>query len=355
MFGHRFRRPARNERAVGEISHRQQTIVHDDTACRGEVEREFRRYFHEMIAAFNHGIGKADPFHSQDVGGAARMTKTGQVDGIVMQFDADQRAPFRQPHRLERFKEIKRHLSGGIRGIGFSVGRRIVGRNRENEAGAEGMGGSYQIADIHRRASDWFKQHGLAAEALRHALEALEIKQIVGLVKQKAAPYLSRGELNASLHWLENLPPEMTRSRERLPLLAAWAEVLTGQLENALARLSILEQQFKEVAGSPSRLPQFDGEIAAIRAFVAYFRRDMAQAVPLFHEALDQLPEDNLYLRGIVIQSLSTALSWSGQIVQAIQLCRCPNRRPPTRLRKSCQIRAASILAWPRSCTNKMS
>jgi LuxR family maltose regulon positive regulatory protein len=178
-----------------------------------------------------------------------------------------------------------------------------------------------EIAGLHRRASAWFEQQGLAAEALRHALEALDLGRIINLVKQKAAPYLSRGELNASLHWLESLPPELTRNRERVPLLSAWAEVLTGRLENAMARLQALEQQLKvlDAGVSPTVTPYLRGEMAAIQAFVAYFQRDMAQAAPLFGEALRQLPGDNLYLRGIVIQSLGTALSWSGQIEPAIQ------------------------------------
>lgn len=183
----------------------------------------------------------------------------------------------------------------------------------------ERQAGEAELAELHRRASAWFEQHGLAAEALRHALEALDLKRIVSLVKQKAAPYLSRGELSASLHWLESLPPELARSRDRVPLVSAWAEVLTGRLENTLTRLHELEQQGTGAEAGISPAPYLRGEIAAIQAFVAYFQRDMAQAVPLFQAALRHLPGESLYLRGIVVQSLGTALSWRGQVEPAIQ------------------------------------
>lgn len=172
---------------------------------------------------------------------------------------------------------------------------------------------SDELADLHRRASDWYRTHGPTTEAMSHALAALDTQRIVTLVREKAVTLVSQGEFMAMLSWLEHLPPEMTRSWSRIPLLPVWAMVLTGQLDSVEPRLRELEQQFN-FDDDPTPV---SGEITAIRAFVAYFRRDMAQAIELCRRAITQLPVSNPFLRGILVQSLGAALAWGGYSNQA--------------------------------------
>jgi LuxR family maltose regulon positive regulatory protein len=118
------------------------------------------------------------------------------------------------------------------------------------------------------------------------------------------------------LSWLDLLPDELSRSRPRISLFRAWALLLTGQLEKVEAHLQEAEGQFNpDNAGEANLL----GEITTIRAGVAYFSRDMSQAIALYHQALSYLPSDDLYLQGIVMECLGGAYSWTGQMVEATQ------------------------------------
>ena len=176
------------------------------------------------------------------------------------------------------------------------------------------------VIDLHQRASDWFHQHGFAAEAMSHALAAVDTRRIVKLVREKAAGLVSQGEFIAILSWLEHLPPEMTRSWTRVPLLPVWALVLTGELDTIEPRLQEIEQQLA-LDPQPAEAERLHilGEINAMRAFAAYFQRDMPQAIALCRHALTLLPAGNPFLRGILIQTLGSALSWSGLTDEAAE------------------------------------
>lgn len=165
--------------------------------------------------------------------------------------------------------------------------------------------GTPGVAGLHRRAADWFEQQGLVAEAMSHALAAGDAERAARLVEQNARTLLSRSEMTTLLSWLDALPAELVRSQPQLFLFQAWALTLTGQLDAVEAYLQEGERQ--------------PGEVAAIRASVAYLRRDMPQAIALFQQALDTLPEENSFLRGAVALSLGIAYSWMGQVTQAGQ------------------------------------
>ncbi|HXV44110.1 MAG TPA: helix-turn-helix transcriptional regulator, partial [Anaerolineae bacterium] len=161
------------------------------------------------------------------------------------------------------------------------------------------------LAALHRRAAEWFEQQGLAAEAMGHALAAADVARAARLVEQNARTLLSHSEMTTLLSWLDALPAELVRSQPQLSLFQAWALTLTGQLDAVEAYLQGIERQ--------------PGEMAAIRATVAYFRRDMPQAIALYRQALETLPEENLFLRGAVALSLGIAYSWRGQVAEASQ------------------------------------
>lgn len=168
--------------------------------------------------------------------------------------------------------------------------------------------GTPGVAGLHRRAADWFEQQGLVAEAMSHALAAGDAERAARLVEQNAQTLLSRSEMTTLLSWLDALPAELVRSQPQLFLFQAWALTLTGQLDAVEAYLQEGERQ--------------PGEVAAIRASVAYLRRDMPQAIALFRQALETLPEENSFLRGAVALSLGIAYSWTGQVTQAGQALR---------------------------------
>ncbi|MBN1218228.1 MAG: AAA family ATPase [Anaerolineae bacterium] len=171
--------------------------------------------------------------------------------------------------------------------------------------------GAQAVAALHRRAAAWFEQNDLTAEAVGHALVAADVERAVRLVEQSGGAMLRQSELGTLLNWLEALPTEMVRSRPRLSLFHAWALVFTGQLKAAEEWLQDVGPELGRRGG------EIVGELAAIRASVAFFQRDISSAIELFRRAFEQLPEENLFLRGAVAMSLATACNLQGDIAGA--------------------------------------
>jgi LuxR family maltose regulon positive regulatory protein len=105
-----------------------------------------------------------------------------------------------------------------------------------------------QVATLHRGASAWYEQHGLAADAIRHALAAEDFARAAGLI-ELAIPELHRNKQEATLlGWLSALPVELIRRRPVLCVGYAWALLAAGELEAVDARLRDAERWLDKTA-----------------------------------------------------------------------------------------------------------
>jgi LuxR family maltose regulon positive regulatory protein len=134
-----------------------------------------------------------------------------------------------------------------------------------------------EIAQLHRRAAEWHEQHGLATDAMSHALAAVDVERVIRLALQKAATLLSHSELVTMLSWLDVLPEELTRSHPRISLFRAWALLLTGQLEQVEAHLQEAERQFEPDESETDLL----GERSVLEELVAGRARWLKPPEPL--------------------------------------------------------------------------
>jgi LuxR family maltose regulon positive regulatory protein len=163
------------------------------------------------------------------------------------------------------------------------------------------------VSELHRRASEWYEQHGPIAQAVEHALAAKDFDRSASLIEQTGWATFTRGEMRTILEWIATLRDDFVRSRPRLSVLNAWATAKSGHLDGVKACLEGVD------------LDQVPGQAAAVRAYVAGVRGDLSRAVELAQQALDDLPEGNLFLRAIVTQNLGVAYYWRGAPAPAIQ------------------------------------
>jgi LuxR family maltose regulon positive regulatory protein len=151
------------------------------------------------------------------------------------------------------------------------------------------------LPELHRRASKWYEEHRLTAQAVSHALAAGDLERAACLVEWVAWWVLARGEMTTLLGWLDTLPGELVRSRPQLGILRVWALAFTGRFDDAESGLSNVGVRHVQ------------GEAAAVRAYIAGVRGDVPRTIKLAHQALEQLPEEKLFLRSIVAISLGIA------------------------------------------------
>ncbi len=164
---------------------------------------------------------------------------------------------------------------------------------------------------LHRRASAWYEENGLMAEAINHALSAQDYARAADLIEQVAERTLMHSEIATFTRWVDLLPDELVQARPSLCLSHAWALLLSGQpLRTIQARLKAVDT---------------DGDASAIRAiplraFLATWQGRVSRANTLTREALEQLPEEESFLRSIAVWNLGMAHMLSGDVESGSQV-----------------------------------
>ena len=162
-----------------------------------------------------------------------------------------------------------------------------------------------KVPELHLRACDWYEQHGFVAEALDHALTAHDNERAAGLAERAAGQKIMSGELTTVSHWFEQLPDRILSTRPRLILDQAWTLLWTGQRDAAEERLQALHKD---------ETPEIAGEVFAIQATISYYKREMQRTLELAQAALEELPEEELFLRSILVLAQGHASLWKGDL-----------------------------------------
>ena len=87
-----------------------------------------------------------------------------------------------------------------------------------------------RAARLHRNAAAWYEEHGLADEAIRHAVAAGEMTWAARLIERYFdAMYRLRGEPATIQRWISALPAGLRQSRPRLLLAQAQLAAAAGR------------------------------------------------------------------------------------------------------------------------------
>ncbi len=163
------------------------------------------------------------------------------------------------------------------------------------------------IPELHRRASAWYEQHELPAEAVQHALAMPDFELAARLIEPIAPSVGLTGQLATALGWLNALPETLVQTRPFLCVYHALLLALSNQLEAAEARLQAAERGIKaEMPAEQVRTVQ--GWVLSLRGSIAGYAGDILRAVSLARQALELLPETKLLPR--VIATLAVAFAY---------------------------------------------
>ncbi len=186
-----------------------------------------------------------------------------------------------------------------------------------------------QVPALHRRASEWYEQHGSADDAIRHALAAADFARAAALV-ELAVPAMGRSrQETTALGWLKALPDELLRCRPVLGVAYAHVLLANGEREGVEERLRDAERwldttaEMRGLASAPAaamvvvneeEFRSLPGKIAIARAGLALTRGDVPGTVTYAQRALDLAPEDDHLTRGSAAGLLGLAYWTSGDL-----------------------------------------
>jgi LuxR family maltose regulon positive regulatory protein len=165
------------------------------------------------------------------------------------------------------------------------------------------------VPELHRRASQWYANHGLVEWAIHHALAAQDFERAVDLIGTVAERILMRSEVDTFLSWLEQLPDVLVRARTDLSLFYAWA-LIAGNRPIYVVN-SLLQDMGEDTV--------FDWCEVPLRAFLAAFQGQILRADELSRYALKQLPEVHTLLRDIAALNIGLSHGIRGEVIAASQ------------------------------------
>ena len=189
-----------------------------------------------------------------------------------------------------------------------------------------------QVSTLHRRASEWYEQNGLAADAIRHALAAEDFERAANLV-ELAVPAMRRSRQEATLlGWLKALPEELIQCRPVLNVAYAGTLQQGGEIEGVEDRLRDAERWLDTTADRRERpeaqsvgmvvmddeeFSRLPASIAVQRAGLALALGDVPETVGYARQALDLVAEDDHFRRGAAAALLGLAYWASGDLETA--------------------------------------
>ena len=177
-----------------------------------------------------------------------------------------------------------------------------------------------RVPALHRAAAAWCEEHGLADDAVRHALAAGDAAWAARLVERHVETFLVPQRGRDPARWLSALPAESARDRPRLCLAQAYGAAMGFQVEALEVLLDDAERAFavsgdepyEASAGRPvSSLANVPAGIAFLRAVLARLRGDAALASDYNRQALAELGEDDWLMRYLVRWNQAAA-DWLG-------------------------------------------
>ena len=175
-----------------------------------------------------------------------------------------------------------------------------------------------EVADLHRRAAQWYAAAGEQVPAVRHALAAGDLEAAADLV-ELAIPVLLRDRREAAVRrWLDDIPHEMVRDRPVLAVGFIGALMSSGEFEGVEARLDEVERLLDAAHDDPSvrmvvvderEFASLPGVLETYRAALALVRGDPAATVTHADRAIALAPEGD-HRTLAAASALSGLASW---------------------------------------------
>lgn len=128
--------------------------------------------------------------------------------------------------------------------------------------------GAAAVAELHRRAAEWHEDHGAAAQAVEHLLQAGDMKRAAHRVAELGLPLYQRGQVSTVRRWLRELGDSRVREYPPLVISMTWTAIHLAEVA-AAERWSRVLDSIDIATISPADRLEFESARAMVRAALA--------------------------------------------------------------------------------------
>ncbi len=179
-----------------------------------------------------------------------------------------------------------------------------------------------EVPDLHRRAAQWFADHGDVVEAVRHTLAAGDRSGAARLVAGHSFSWVLDGQAGTIDAVLQAFPEGTSADHPDLALAHAASELNHGRFEVAAAQLAVANSHLQ--SAPPARRRRLAVAIASLRLALA--RRsgrfsEVIEQVDLLNASISDESNDQIAmsseLRAVALLNLGIVETWSGRLADA--------------------------------------
>ena len=179
-----------------------------------------------------------------------------------------------------------------------------------------------EVPDLHRRAAQWFADHGDVVEAVRHKLAAGDWPDAARLVADHSFRWVLDGQAGTINAVLQAFPEGASADHPDLALAHAAAELNHGRLEEAAAQLALAESHVP--SAPPARRRRLTVAIASLRLALARRNGQFTEVIEqvnlldasIADDSNDPIAMDS-ELRAVALLNLGIVETWSGRLADA--------------------------------------
>lgn len=178
-----------------------------------------------------------------------------------------------------------------------------------------------ELPALNSKASAWYEANGFLRDAILHALEADDMKQVARLVSGNILILAEWEALPALLEHFQGVRTEDICSRPWLCIAVAWAKAYAGQLDEAEALIVQMESALEGKVTEEERT-HLIGHMTTVRAYIEWLKGRFEKAVDISREALARIPDDDTLEQANILIILGLAIQNAGDLSAAIQALR---------------------------------
>jgi LuxR family maltose regulon positive regulatory protein len=156
------------------------------------------------------------------------------------------------------------------------------------------------VADLHRKASDWFAERDLFEEGVAHAIQAGDHERAASILEKGCADLLYAGRPSMLVQWSRSIPQAVLREFPRLQLEIAWSIILEWNFKDAEQILLEAERKTEELGAIRGQawLDLMRKIIMHRKVMLYLFTDKMRNVESEIEKGISTFPEDDPYLRG---------------------------------------------------------
>ena len=166
-----------------------------------------------------------------------------------------------------------------------------------------------QLSMLHRRASAWFAQAGMASEAIEHALASADFAQAVDLVEKYALNMVLQGYAKTVEGWMKAIPTEWHAKSPRASLAFASMYLLRGNYPRVAQYIEETEASFltADPQGGETSGPSGLAEWLALKSNLFNVQGKPAEGIVTANQALKAARPDDFYTLSLAYLGLGGA------------------------------------------------